>query len=129
MHKPAYWCGAVIISQRFLLTAAHCLTGYPKGVYIVKAGDYDTQDDQEESEQIAYIEEFYVHQQFRRSVKEHQMDNDIALIKLKGAGIRFDKNVQAICLPDEDIGYEAGMNCTISGFGTDQTGKSGKKVF
>lgn len=56
------------------------------------------------------------------------MDNDIAVVKLKGAGFRFDKNVQAICLPDEDVVYEAGMNCTISGFGTDQTGKSGKKL-
>lgn len=120
--KAAHWCGAIIISEKFVLTAAHCLVGYSKGSYIVVAGDYNV-DRSEGTEQEAYIEDFYTHQDFR---KGHKMNNDVALIKLKGHGFRFNDDVQAICLPEEDALYEPNLNCTISGFGSVEFGKSGK---
>lgn len=111
----------MVISQKFVLTAAHCLEGFSKGSYIVIAGDYHT-DDEEGTEQEAYIEEFYIHEQFRKGQK---MNNDIALIKLKGKGFIFTKDIQPICLPESDLKYEKGLNCTISGFGSIESGKSG----
>ncbi|KAF5286934.1 hypothetical protein FQR65_LT12393 [Abscondita terminalis] len=118
--QMTHWCGAVVITKKFILTAAHCLQGFSKGAYIVVAGDYNTDED-EGTEQEAYIEEFYIHEHFRRGQK---MNNDIALIKLKGAGFTFTKDVQPICMPSTDILYEPGLNCTISGFGSIQSGKS-----
>lgn len=35
-------CGAVVISPLHVLTAAHCLRGYNKATYFVRAGDYNT---------------------------------------------------------------------------------------
>lgn len=56
------------------------------------------------------------------------MNNDIALIKLKGRGFKLNKDVQAICLPDSDLEYDR-RNCTISGFGSIETGKSSKYYY
>lgn len=54
------------------------------------------------------------------------MNNDIALILLKGRGIPLGKNIMPICLPSERIEYPADLNCTVSGFGSIETGKSSK---
>ncbi|KAB0791740.1 hypothetical protein PPYR_03540 [Photinus pyralis] len=118
--KMTHWCGAIVISKKFILTAAHCLQGFSKGAYMVVAGDYNTDED-EGTEQEAFIEEFYIHEDFRKGQK---MNNDVAIIKLKGDGFRLTRDVQPICMPDKDIVYETGLNCTISGFGTIQSGKS-----
>ncbi|XP_066252034.1 uncharacterized protein [Euwallacea similis] len=118
--KSSHWCGAVVIASRWVLTAAHCLEGYPKGAYIVVAGEYNV-DEEEGTEQQAFIEEYYLHEDFR---KDHKMGNDIAMILLKGEGFKLNQDIQPICLPDESADYERNLNCTISGFGTVETGKS-----
>ncbi|XP_044764344.1 uncharacterized protein LOC123320918 [Coccinella septempunctata] len=118
--RVAHWCGAVIISSKFVLTAAHCLVGYPKGAYIVVAGDYNVVEN-EGTEQHAYIEDFYIHEDFR---KGHKMNNDIALVKLKGQGFMLNQDVQALCLPEGDTDYNVDLNCTISGFGSIESGVS-----
>lgn len=71
------------------------------------------------------IEDYYVHEEFRIG---HKMNNDIALVLLKGPGIPLGKDIMPICLPPENTEYAAGLNCTISGFGSIETGKTSKRV-
>lgn len=52
------------------------------------------------------------------------MNNDLALVLLKGQGIPLGKDIMPICLPDENTEYEPGRNCTVSGFGSIETGKT-----
>ncbi|CAG9815213.1 unnamed protein product [Phaedon cochleariae] len=118
--KSAHWCGAVIISSKWVLTAAHCLQGYTKGAYVIVAGEYDTDTDSG-AEQRKFIDEFFVHERFRQG---HKMNNDIALVKVKGGGFVLNDDVQPICLPDPDADYERRLNCTISGFGSVKSGTS-----
>ncbi|KAL0104423.1 hypothetical protein PUN28_017273 [Cardiocondyla obscurior] len=118
--RSSHWCGAVIISPLHVLTAAHCLEGYNKGTYFVRAGDYNT-DISEGTEVEANIEDYYVHEEFR---KGHRMNNDIALVLLKGLGIPLGKDIMPICLPPENAEYSPGFNCTISGFGSIEMGKT-----
>ena len=42
-QKSFHWCGAVLISEFYVLTVAHCMEDYPKDVYRVRIGDWDMQ--------------------------------------------------------------------------------------
>ncbi|XP_062709478.1 uncharacterized protein LOC134288486 isoform X1 [Aedes albopictus] len=117
--KSVHWCGAVLISKYHILTAAHCLIGYPKGAYMIRIGDYNT-DALEQAEIDIFIEDYYIHEEFRVG---HHMNNDIAVVLLK-TPIRFSEYVQPVCLPAKSQPYQEGMNCTISGWGSTQSGSS-----
>uniref|UniRef100_A0A182WB30 Scavenger receptor class A n=1 Tax=Anopheles minimus TaxID=112268 RepID=A0A182WB30_9DIPT len=115
--KTLHWCGAVLITRYHVLTAAHCLIGYPKSTYRVRIGDYHTAA-YDQAELDIFIENTYIHEQFREN---HHMSNDIAVIVLK-TPVRFNDYVQPICLPAQDAVYEPGKNCTISGWGATEAG-------
>ncbi|XP_005178873.1 uncharacterized protein LOC101896627 isoform X4 [Musca domestica] len=115
----SHWCGAVIISKKLILTAAHCLAGYPKGSYFVRVGDHYA-NIAEASEVDSNIENWYIHERFR---EEKHMNNDIALILLKNS-LRFNDYVQPICLPEKGSQLQANRMCTISGWGSIKSGTS-----
>ncbi|XP_053683421.1 uncharacterized protein LOC128733684 [Sabethes cyaneus] len=117
--KSVHWCGAVLISKYHILTAAHCLIGYPKGAYMIRLGDYNTEA-LEQAEIDIFIEDYYIHENFREG---HHMNNDIAVVLLK-TPIRFNEFVQPVCLPAKSQPYREGLNCTISGWGSTQSGSS-----
>lgn len=119
--KSSHWCGAVLITKRHLLTAAHCLVGFAKGAYFVRLGDYNSEQ-VEEHEIEAFIEDWYIHEEFRRG---HHMNNDIAIVVIKHP-IQYTNYIQPVCLPKKHMEYVSGQNCTISGWGSIQYGKSSK---
>ncbi|KAJ6627325.1 Neurotrypsin [Pseudolycoriella hygida] len=117
--KSSHWCGAVLISKTHVLTAAHCLVGFTKNAYFIRLGDHHSEIP-EDTEVEIFIEDWHIHDKFR---KGHSMNNDIALIKLKSA-VKFTDFIQPICLPTHETEYTEGKNCSISGFGSIQYGKS-----
>jgi len=42
-QRSFHWCGAVLVSEFYVLTVAHCMEDYPKDVYRVRIGDWDMQ--------------------------------------------------------------------------------------
>ncbi|XP_039230208.1 uncharacterized protein LOC6532617 isoform X3 [Drosophila yakuba] len=115
----SHWCGAVVISKRHLLTAAHCLYGSPKGAYFVRVGDHYA-NIAESSEVDSFIENWYLHENFRKGT---HMNNDIALVVLK-TPLKFSDYVQPICLPEKNAELVQDRKCTISGWGSIKSGVS-----
>ncbi|XP_023031907.1 uncharacterized protein LOC6643128 isoform X2 [Drosophila willistoni] len=115
----SHWCGAVVISKRHLLTAAHCLYGHPKGSYFVRVGDHYA-NIAESSEVDSFIENWYTHEKFRDG---SHMNNDIAVIVLK-TPLKFSDYVQPICLPEKNVPLGENRTCTISGWGSIKSGLS-----
>jgi len=66
-------------------------------------------------EQELNIDEIYLHEEFNKGIR---LNNDIALVKLKGLGIHLGPYIMPACLPHHGLQYTPGLNCTISGWGT-----------
>lgn len=109
------WCGGAIISERLVLTAAHCIDHLRKTEFAVVVGEHDTSVSHAK-EQIFPVENFIIHPKF----KSTKGGSDIALVKLatvNGKGIVFDDVAQPICLPSSESDYKPGTWCSVSGWG------------
>nr|XP_012621013.1 coagulation factor X [Microcebus murinus] len=106
------FCGGTILSEFFVLTAAHCLHQAKR--FTVRVGDRNTEE--EEGNEAAHEVEVVVkHNKF---VKE-TYDYDIAVLRLK-TPIAFRRNVAPACLPEKDWAESTLMTQKtgiVSGFG------------
>lgn len=109
LHDMTHWCGSSIIHERFLLTAAHCIT--PKRRYIVVVGTDKTY----QGGEVYEIENIIVHENYS-SVNS---DNDISIIKLKNA-LTFGPNVKIITMSDPSDPLVNGMVFNATGWGATQ---------
>merc|ERR1711911_165076 len=99
------------------ITAAHCMEDFPKGLYVLRVGDYHTEKKDPEEEEFT-VDRLFLHEEFGTG---GHLNNDIALIRVKaknGRGIRFGSYAQPLCIPSTTIKYQPGSNCTISGWGS-----------
>lgn len=88
-----HYCGAAVINENWIITAAHCATGYPID-YIVVANQYNILV-QEGSERKYLVTKIVRHEHWDGSLNV----NDIALMKVNRE-IEFDDWVQPIALPE-----------------------------
>jgi hypothetical protein len=109
-------CGASILDNKFLVSAAHCMFNseknfarIPESQYKVFCGDHNRRQT-ESTEQMVTVRKITVHEGYN----PRDNPNDIAILELS-TSLTFNNFVSPICLPPADV--PVGSKCVVTGWG------------
>ncbi|XP_069505706.1 transmembrane protease serine 9 [Ambystoma mexicanum] len=115
LRRKEHKCGAVLIADRWLLSAAHCFDVYsePK-MWMAYLGTPFLNGVEGRVEKIYRIHKhpFY---------NVYTLDNDVALLELP-TPLGFNNVIKPICLPDSTHIFKEGTKCFITGWGSTKEG-------
>ncbi|KAI4459637.1 polyserase-related [Holotrichia oblita] len=103
----SHWCGGSIVTDRFIVSAAHCFT-WPVSWYTVRAGATF----HNSGGQVIAVSTITDHPNFSSST----LDNDISILFLASA-LTFGSGVAIIALPAQSQIIPDGTRAVVSGWG------------
>ncbi|NXT85621.1 ENTK Enteropeptidase, partial [Zapornia atra] len=108
-------CGASLVSDEWLVTAAHCVYGRQLKPSQWKAflGLYDQSDTSQPATVIRNIDRIIMNPHYMKRTK----DSDIALMHLQYK-VQYTDYIQPICLPEKTQQFLPGIYCSIAGWGS-----------
>lgn len=117
-------CSAVLISNQWLITAAHCVRRLRPEEIKVRLGEWDVSKDDEFYPFVeSNVRELIVHPAFQAS----SLANDIALIRMElNLDAQTTPHIAPACLAYQDADSFAGQRCWIAGWGKDAFGANGQ---
>lgn len=109
---PHIFCGAVLITDRHVLTAAHCVYKYNKNEITVRLGEYNYVKKNETRARDFRVIDIRPHDDFDEMTYEY----DIAIIKLHQPAL-FNSYIWPVCMPPTDGRFE-GYKGIVTGWGS-----------
>jgi len=106
-----HFCGGILISANIVITAAHCVKR-GDNIY-VKAGAHSKSSSSDG--QRYKVQEIIQHNEYN---KPRSLNNDIAILKIGGSGIRLDSTAMPACLPPACHEWALDTEFIVSGWGT-----------
>jgi len=106
-------CGGALLSDSWVVTAAHCVLGVDVDDLEVRLGEHQMKHKTEPIQHVdKKIETVVIHKRFDNITKEF----DIALLKMMDVPIQFQANILPICLPTSSSSL-SGSTAWVTGWG------------
>ncbi|XP_057330324.1 serine protease filzig [Microplitis mediator] len=104
-------CGGVLITDKYVITAAHCQPGFLASLVAV-FGEYDISGELEQRRSVSRnVRRVIVHREYDAA----SFANDLAILELEKP-VEFDAHIVPICMPDDNTDY-VGRMATVTGWG------------
>ncbi|XP_066250041.1 trypsin-1-like [Euwallacea similis] len=117
VYDGHFHCGASLVSENFVLTAAHCVRKLKRSKIRIILGDHDQSTTSDVPAKMRAVSAIIRHRNFDTDTYNH----DIALLKLRKP-VEFSKFIRPICLPSSVD--PAGKHGVVIGWGRTSEGGS-----
>ncbi|XP_068117799.1 ovochymase-2-like isoform X2 [Hyperolius riggenbachi] len=107
-----HFCGACIVSERHIITAAHCVKNRNETRLMVCVGDHDFTKT-EDSQKMYSVKTVIIHPKF---IAEKPINYDVAILILHES-ITLNNQIQPACLPNPEDHFPTGSLCIALGWG------------